>query len=117
MVEPYGGMTQAGAESRANYLLKWEAIRRSAEAGASVYDMWGLAHAGIEQFKAGFGGREANYVGAFDLVDDPAAARRRWSPGPARLGARRAAASTPRVTGLRPGAAVCDRAEGAPAMR
>ena len=27
VVEPYGGMTAAGAESRANYLLKWEAIR------------------------------------------------------------------------------------------
>lgn len=71
MVEPYGGMTPDGAESRANYLLKWEAIRQSAEGGAAVYDMWGLAHAGIEQFKVGFGGREANYVGAFDLVTLP----------------------------------------------
>ena len=33
VVEPYGGMTAAGAESRANYLLKWEAIRSSREAG------------------------------------------------------------------------------------
>ena len=36
--------------------------RRSAvanEDGARVYDMWGMAHAGIEQFKQGFGGREA----------------------------------------------------------
>ena len=33
VVEPYGGMTAAGAESRANYLLKWEAIRTSREAG------------------------------------------------------------------------------------
>jgi len=29
VVEPYGGMTPSGAESRANYLLKWEAIRRA----------------------------------------------------------------------------------------
>ncbi len=71
VVEPYGGMTPSGAESRANYLLKWEAIRRAAEDGAAVYDMWGLAHAGIEQFKTGFGGREANYIGAFDLVTLP----------------------------------------------
>lgn len=71
VVEPYGGMTLSGAESRANYLLKWEAIRRTAEGGAAVYDMWGLAHAGIEQFKTGFGGREANYIGAFDLVTLP----------------------------------------------
>ncbi|MFL5680095.1 MAG: lipid II:glycine glycyltransferase FemX, partial [Chloroflexota bacterium] len=33
VVEPYGGMTEAGAESRANYLLKWEAIRSSKEQG------------------------------------------------------------------------------------
>ncbi len=34
VIEPYGGMTEAGAESRANYLLKWEAIRTSREQGA-----------------------------------------------------------------------------------
>ena len=36
VVEPYGGMTQAGADSRANYLLKWEAIRSSREQGATT---------------------------------------------------------------------------------
>ncbi len=72
VIEPYGGMTGAGAESRANYLLKWEAIRSSREAGASVYDMWGISHGGIDHFKTGFGGREIRYVGAWDLVLDPA---------------------------------------------
>jgi lipid II:glycine glycyltransferase (peptidoglycan interpeptide bridge formation enzyme) len=67
VVEPYGGMTDAGAESRANYLLKWEAIRTSKEQGASSYDMWGLIGTGIDHFKAGFGGREVAYVGAWDL--------------------------------------------------
>jgi lipid II:glycine glycyltransferase (peptidoglycan interpeptide bridge formation enzyme) len=71
VVEPYGGMTQAGAESRANYLLKWEAIRSSKVAGATSYDLWGLAHAGIDHFKTGFGGREIRYGGAWDLVLDP----------------------------------------------
>jgi lipid II:glycine glycyltransferase (peptidoglycan interpeptide bridge formation enzyme) len=70
VVEPYGGMTAAGAESRANYLLKWEAIRSSREAGAATYDLWGLAHPGIAHFKAGFGGREVRYIGAWDLVLD-----------------------------------------------
>jgi lipid II:glycine glycyltransferase (peptidoglycan interpeptide bridge formation enzyme) len=70
VVEPYGGMTHAGAESRANYLLKWEAIRSSRERGATSYDLWGLAHAGIDHFKTGFGGREIRYVGAYDLVLD-----------------------------------------------
>jgi lipid II:glycine glycyltransferase (peptidoglycan interpeptide bridge formation enzyme) len=72
MVEPYGGMTPAGADSRANYLLKWEAMRTSREQGATSYDMWGISHEGIEHFKAGFGGREIKYVGAWDLVLDPA---------------------------------------------
>ena len=68
VVEPYGGMTSAGAESRANYLLKWEAIRSSREAGATSYDLWGLATGGIAHFKTGFGGREVRYIGAWDLV-------------------------------------------------
>ena len=71
VVEPYGGMTAAGAESRANYLLKWEAIRSSREAGATSYDLWGLATGGIAHFKTGFGGREVQYIGAWDLVLSP----------------------------------------------
>jgi lipid II:glycine glycyltransferase (peptidoglycan interpeptide bridge formation enzyme) len=63
-------MTEAGADSRANYLLKWEAIRSSREQGATTYDLWGLAHAGIAHFKTGFGGREIAYIGAWDLVLD-----------------------------------------------
>jgi lipid II:glycine glycyltransferase (peptidoglycan interpeptide bridge formation enzyme) len=75
VVEPYGGMTSAGADSRANYLLKWEAIRSSREAGATSYDLWGLATGGIAHFKTGFGGREVRYVGAWDLVLDPVGRR------------------------------------------
>jgi lipid II:glycine glycyltransferase (peptidoglycan interpeptide bridge formation enzyme) len=71
VVEPYGGMTAAGAESRANYLLKWEAISSSREAGATSYDLWGLATGGIAHFKTGFGGREVRYIGAWDLVLSP----------------------------------------------
>jgi lipid II:glycine glycyltransferase (peptidoglycan interpeptide bridge formation enzyme) len=70
VVEPYGGMTEAGAHTRANYLLKWEAMRSSQAAGARVYDMWGLSHPGIAHFKAGFGGREVRYIGAYRLVLD-----------------------------------------------
>jgi peptidoglycan pentaglycine glycine transferase (the first glycine) len=74
VVEPYGGMTEAGAESRANYLLKWEAIRTSKEQGATSYDMWGLIGTGIDHFKAGFGGREVSYIGAWDLALSPVGA-------------------------------------------
>jgi peptidoglycan pentaglycine glycine transferase (the first glycine) len=71
VVEPYGGMTADGGESRANYLLKWEAIRTSREQGATSYDLWGLATGGIAHFKTGFGGREVQYIGAWDLVLNP----------------------------------------------
>ena len=66
-VESYGGMTDAGADARANYLLKWSAISDFAAEGFAVYDMWGLATGGIRQFKEGFGGEEIEYVGARDL--------------------------------------------------
>ena len=71
VVEPYGGMTAVGGDTRANYLLKWEAIRSSRAAGATSYDLWGLATGGIAHFKTGFGGREVRYIGAWDLVLDP----------------------------------------------
>ena len=66
-VEAYGGMTDAGADARANYLLKWSAIADFARSGFAVYDLWGLATGGIRQFKEGFGGEEIEYVGARDL--------------------------------------------------
>jgi len=121
VVEPYGGMTLAGAELRANYLLKWEAIRRAREEGAAAYDLWGLAHPGIAHFKAGFGGREVCYVGGWDLVLDPLGrrvydtaqrARVRWARSRAGLGPGAAANATDapaeggvRGGGITPGAA------------
>ncbi len=95
VVEPYGGMTVAGADLRANYLLKWEAIRGARAEGAATYDLWGLANPGIAHFKAGFGGREVRYVGGWDLVLDPLGrrvydvaqrARVRWARSRAGLG-------------------------------
>jgi peptidoglycan pentaglycine glycine transferase (the first glycine) len=70
--EAFGGMTDDGAASRANYLLKWEAIIGFKQQGFATYDMWGLATGGIAQFKEGFGGRQVVYVGARDLPLKPA---------------------------------------------
>lgn len=67
VVEAYGGMTELGAESRANYLLKWTAITDLKAEGFERYDFWGVATGGIAQFKEGFGGHEVEYVGARDL--------------------------------------------------
>jgi lipid II:glycine glycyltransferase (peptidoglycan interpeptide bridge formation enzyme) len=71
VVDLYGGMTQAGAATRANYLVKWEAIKTLAADGYAEYDLWGLPTPEISRFKEGFGGREVRYVGAWDLVVDP----------------------------------------------
>ncbi|MEX0710195.1 MAG: peptidoglycan bridge formation glycyltransferase FemA/FemB family protein [Chloroflexota bacterium] len=65
--EAYGGMTDVGAASHANYLLKWEAMRAFKAGGFATYDLWGIATGGIAQFKEGFGGRQIDYVGARDL--------------------------------------------------
>jgi lipid II:glycine glycyltransferase (peptidoglycan interpeptide bridge formation enzyme) len=65
--EAFGGMTDEGAESRANYLVKWASIIGFKKEGFAVYDLWGLATGGIAQFKEGFGGRQVDYVGARDL--------------------------------------------------
>ena len=71
VVELYWGMTAAGAATRANYLLRWEAMRASRLAGATTYHMWGLVNPGIDQVKAGFGGREVHDIGAWDLALNP----------------------------------------------
>ncbi|MDQ3871378.1 MAG: peptidoglycan bridge formation glycyltransferase FemA/FemB family protein [Chloroflexota bacterium] len=70
IVDLYGGTTREGASARANYIVKWEAMLRARSAGFALYDLWGMPHPGIAQFKAGFGGREVRYVGAWDLVVD-----------------------------------------------
>ncbi|MDP8905267.1 MAG: peptidoglycan bridge formation glycyltransferase FemA/FemB family protein [Chloroflexota bacterium] len=70
VVDLYGGTTAEGDSTRANYVLKWEAIERCREWGFAEYDLWGLPRAGIAQFKASFGGREVHYVGAWDLTTD-----------------------------------------------
>ena len=71
VVEPYGGMTPAGADSRAQLPAQVGGDPQLARAGRDVVRPGGLAHAGIAHFKTGFGGREIHYVGAYDLVLDP----------------------------------------------
>ncbi len=75
IIEFYGASTREGALGRANYLLKWEAIRSSRERGFYSYDMWGTDERGVAEFKAGFGGEEREYIGAWELVTDRPA---RW---------------------------------------
>jgi lipid II:glycine glycyltransferase (peptidoglycan interpeptide bridge formation enzyme) len=58
----------------ASYLIQWEAILDAKIKGFKFYDFWGVDEKkwpGITRFKTGFGGKEVEYVGAWDYVFQP----------------------------------------------
>jgi peptidoglycan pentaglycine glycine transferase (the first glycine) len=71
----YGMSRQAQREKMPNYLLQWEAIKRSKAAGCKTYDLWGAPDKFVEsdplwsvyRFKEGLGGTVYRYLGAWDL--------------------------------------------------
>jgi lipid II:glycine glycyltransferase (peptidoglycan interpeptide bridge formation enzyme) len=75
LVALYGGTNAEGRKLNSKYLINWEALRRAKAAGYALYDLWGLPNEGITYFKQGWGGRQVDYVGAWDLVIDPLGAR------------------------------------------
>lgn len=64
--ELYGGVTAAGQDSHANYLLKWRAITDLKAAGYKLYDFNGRVSEGVSRFKSGFGPAETDFVGTWD---------------------------------------------------
>jgi lipid II:glycine glycyltransferase (peptidoglycan interpeptide bridge formation enzyme) len=69
--ELYGGMNDQGQELRANYALKWHAIRKMQEWGIERYDMNGLVSDGVSNFKRGFADHEDKLVGTYDKPLSP----------------------------------------------
>ena len=69
--ELYGGMNDKGQELRANYALKWHAIRKIQEWGIERYDMNGLLNDGVSTFKQGFADHENMLVGTYDRPLSP----------------------------------------------
>lgn len=69
--ELYGGMNEAGQELRANYALKWHAIRKMREWGLVRYDMNGLVSDGVSNFKRSFADHEDKLVGTYDKPLSP----------------------------------------------
>ena len=72
----FGGSHREHKEVMAPYLLHWQALRDARVAGLTHYDFWGIETAsgetpGFVRFKMGFGGREFQYPGAYDLVLQP----------------------------------------------
>lgn len=64
--ELYGGMSEEGQRLRANYILKWTAIRRCKGWGVRKYDMNGLLNDGVSKFKQGFASHENMLAGSFE---------------------------------------------------
>ena len=64
--ELYGGMNEDGQTLRANYALKWYAIRKTKEWGLTRYDFGGLIGDGVSNFKLSWAEGETNLAGTFD---------------------------------------------------
>ncbi len=64
--ELYGGMNEQGQTLRANYALKWYAIRKTKEWGLTRYDFGGLVGDGVSNFKRGWAENDTDLAGTFD---------------------------------------------------
>lgn len=69
--ELYGGVNEKGQELRANYALKWHAIRRIKEWGLNKYDFGGLVAGGVSNFKQGWSPDVTVFAGTFDRPLSP----------------------------------------------
>lgn len=69
--ELYGGMTDRAQEIRANYALKWYAIRKMKEWELSRYDFGGLVAGGVSNFKQHWAADVTVFAGTFDKPLSP----------------------------------------------
>jgi peptidoglycan pentaglycine glycine transferase (the first glycine) len=72
----YGMSTDNHREKMPNYLLQWEAIRKSKKLGCRIYDLWGAPEIfneedglwGVYRFKQGLGCEAVQRLGAYDFA-------------------------------------------------
>ncbi|MBC7224794.1 MAG: peptidoglycan bridge formation glycyltransferase FemA/FemB family protein, partial [Anaerolineae bacterium] len=71
----YGASASVKRNLMPNHLLQWEAMLRARAEGVREYDFWGAPDRlderdpmwGVYRFKAGFGGRFVERIGAYDF--------------------------------------------------
>ena len=79
----YGASSNEDRKVMPNYLLQWEMIKWSIEAGCKIYDFRGVAGVidesnplfGLYRFKHRFDGDYVEFMGEMDLVTNPSAAK------------------------------------------
>lgn len=67
----HGASTQEHKEVMAPYALHWQMIKIAKQLGYKYYDFYGINEKkwpGVTRFKRGFGGKEVNYPGCYDVV-------------------------------------------------
>ena len=67
----HGASSNEHREIMAPYALQWQVIKIAQEAGYKYYDFYGINEKkwpGVTRFKLGFGGREIDYPGTFDVA-------------------------------------------------
>lgn len=77
---PYGGSSHLRRDAMASNLVAWETIKLGKKLGLKKFDMWGAlgpeadpkdSWYGFHKFKQGYGGKLIEYLGSFDLVENP----------------------------------------------
>jgi lipid II:glycine glycyltransferase (peptidoglycan interpeptide bridge formation enzyme) len=64
--ELYGGMNELGQQLRANYILKWHAIKQCRKWELSRYDFGGLIDGGVSTFKLGWAEQKTEFIGTLE---------------------------------------------------
>lgn len=66
----HGASDNSFRQFMAPHLLHWDIIKTLRERGVKRYDLWGIdarRWPGVTRFKLGFGGRQVEYPGSFDI--------------------------------------------------
>ncbi len=73
----YGGSAIQKKNLMAGYLIQWEAIKEAKRRNCKIYNFGAIAldetqnWYGMTRFKKGFGGKEVEYIGTYDLIFEP----------------------------------------------